>query len=157
VGQVSGIIQECFWPGLSYAWFCSMKSLKHCTIFQDKLLRNYFCRYDKFCRHDFMHMITNLCIRLFKIVQFLIIKAIFSIYASMFTWIHCFINTSCGTCDNFCSSMSPTKFDRHVEDVTIDMPWTTMCTDILVIFYICSIMKQPILVFGNISSVKINT
>jgi hypothetical protein len=48
----------------------------------------------KFCRHDFMHMITNLCTRWYKLVQFLIIKVIFSIYASMFTWRHCFSNTS---------------------------------------------------------------
>jgi hypothetical protein len=42
---------------------------------------------------------------------------------------------------------APAKFDdRHVEDVTSDMPWTTMCTDTIAIFYICSIMKQPILV-----------
>jgi hypothetical protein len=26
------------------------------------------------------------------------------------------------------------------------MPWTTMCRDIVAILYICSIMKQPILV-----------
>ncbi len=95
----------------------------------------------KFCRHDFMHMITNLCTRWFKLVQFLIIKVIFSIYASMFTWIRCSSYTSCGICDNFCSSRSPAKFDRHVEDVTSDMPWTTMCTDIVAILYICLIMK----------------
>jgi hypothetical protein len=100
----------------------------------------------KFCRHDFTHMITNQCTRWFKLVQFLIIKVIFSIYASMFTWIHCFSNTSCGTCDNFCNSTSPTMFDRHVADVTSDMPWTTMCTDIIAILYICLIMKQPLLV-----------
>jgi hypothetical protein len=100
----------------------------------------------KFCRHDFMHMITNLCTRWFKLAQFLIIKVIFSIYASMFTWIPCFSNTSRGTCGNFCRSTSPAKFDRHVEDVTSDMPWTTICTDIVAILYLCSIMKQPILV-----------
>ncbi len=61
----------------------------------------------------------------------------------------------CGTCDNFCSSTSRAKFDRHVEDVTSDMPWTTMCTNTVAIFYICSIMKQPSI--GNISSVKVNT
>jgi hypothetical protein len=64
-----------------------------------------------------MHMITNLCTSWFKLVQFLIIKAIFSIYASMFTWIHCFSNTSCGTCENFCSSTSRTKFDQSLIDM----------------------------------------
>ncbi len=51
----------------------------------------------------------------------------------------------CGTCDTFCSSTTPAKFDRHVEDVTSDMPWTTMCTNTVALFCICSIMKQPIL------------
>jgi hypothetical protein len=111
----------------------------------------------KFCRHDFIHMITNLCTRWFKLVQFLIIKVIFSIYASMSRWIHCFSNMSFGTCDNFCRSMSPTKFDRHVEDVTSDMPWTTMCTYIVAILYICSIMKQQILVLEILVVLKVNT